>query len=88
MIPISNNDGKVLKLQIFILDLSVFGSTIKALEGQQELIELKKKELANIQKEIGEVQKTKLIEAENKTFDKEADKLYDEWLTNIKKQLK
>ncbi len=85
LIPITDNNENLLKLQIFILDLSGFGSS--KLEGQQELFELKKKELANIQKEISEAQKTKQ-KAPEINLSKEEDKLYNQWLTNIKKQLK
>ncbi len=86
--PISDNDEKVLKIQMFILDLSGFSKKYSNLEGQQELFELKKKELADIQKEITEAQNKKQKISENTIGSKEEDKLYNQWLNNIKKQLK
>ncbi len=86
-IPLSDNSEKVLKLQIYVLDMSANSSNINALEGQQELIELKKKELADIKKKIIETQ-TKQKEIESTTLDKKEDKLYNKWLNNIKNQLK
>jgi len=88
VIPISNNEAEVLKLQIFVLDLSEFGSGTEKLEGSRELIELKKKELEQIQKEIANVQHEKQRLSVKQSFDKEEDKLYNKWLENIKKQLK
>ncbi|MEN8120503.1 MAG: PAS domain S-box protein [Bacteroidota bacterium] len=88
LIPISDKDKKVLKLQIFMLNLSGFRFGTNALEGQQELIELKKKELADIQKEIIKTQRTKQKEVEYIPLDEKEDKLYNQWLFNIKKQLR
>ena len=78
----------MLKLQIFVLDLSEFGSGTEKLEGSRELIELKKKELEQIQKEIANVQHEKQKLSVQQSFDKEEDKLYNNWLGNIKKKLK
>ncbi|RLD69188.1 MAG: hypothetical protein DRI95_00790 [Bacteroidetes bacterium] len=88
LIPISDNNKKVLKIQIFVLDLSGFSLGKSALEGHQELIELKKKELANVQREITEAQKSKQKKVEYHPLVEEDDKLYNKWLNNIKKQLK
>lgn len=87
VIPISDNDNKVFKLQIFILDLDEFSTSPEKLEGSHELIELKKKELADIQKEIADAQNKKQKISGFKTLGKE-DELYYKWLENIKRQLK
>ena len=88
IIPISDNEEKVLKLQIIILDLSEFSLESNKLEGQEELFELKKKELSQIQKEITNIQKEKESISKKVLTNTEEDILYNKWLNKIKKQLK
>jgi len=60
---------------------------VEVLEGQNKLIELKKKELNGIQKEISSLKKSK-HSLHSKMFDNDQAKLYNTWLNNLKKQLK
>ncbi len=84
VIPITDNENNVLKLEMFFIDLS--GLNIGTADESEEQIAAKKKELADLQKEIVKMQKEQeLIE---KMLDKEEEKLYHQWLRQIKKKLK
>jgi len=86
VIPISNNEGNVEKVEIFIIDLSGLSINMAAADESTELIEAKKKELEQLQKEISGLKKSKT--EIDKLIDKEEDKLYHDWLTKIKNKLK
>lgn len=84
IIPITDNENNVLKVEMFFIDLS--GLSIATADESEEQIAAKKKELDDLQKEIVKIQKEQ--KAIEKMLDKEEDKLYHQWLSQIKKKLK